>query len=155
MMKMRKRKTLMAVALMMATAAGAADYGYLTFRSSDGALQSMPASGLSMKFQNGQLVATQGTQTLQLDATALSAMFFTASDATGIETVEGSRSSVKTIDQAIVIDAPSHSAVSIYGLGGNAVASVSDTSAGTLRFPVQEGIYIVSVNGTRTKIIVK
>lgn len=152
---MKQRETLLAVALMAATAAGAADYGYLTFRQSDGTLQSLTAMGLQMKFQDGKLVATQGTETLTLDAASLAAMYFSESATTGIKTLKQSGVSVKATDQGIAVSAAEGSRVLVSSVGGVLMADVSASSSGLAEVSLPKGVYVVSVNGAKTKIIVK
>lgn len=152
---MKTRETLLAVALMASTAAGAANYGYLTFRQSDGTLQSLTALGLQMKFQDGNLVATQGTETLTLDAASLAAMFFSESATTGISSLQGTRSSVKATTGGIAVTAAAGSRVLVSSVGGVLMANLTASDAGTTEVQLPKGVYVVSVNGTTTKIIVK
>lgn len=152
---MKTRETLLAVALMASTAAGAANYGYLTFRQSDGTLQSLTALGLQMKFQDGNLVATQGTETLTLDAASLAAMFFSESATTGISSLQGTRSSVKATTGGISVTAAAGSRVLVSSVGGVLMANLTASSTGTTEVQLPKGVYVVSVNGTTTKIIVK
>lgn len=152
---MKTRETLLAVALMASTAAGAANYGYLTFRQSDGTLQSLTALGLQMKFQDGNLVATQGTETLTLDAASLAAMFFSESATTGISSLQGTRSSVKATTGGIAVTAAAGSRVLVSSVGGVLMANLTASSSGTTEVQLPKGVYVVSVNGTTTKIIVK
>lgn len=152
---MKTRETLLAVALMASTAAGAANYGYLTFRQSDGTLQSLTALGLQMKFQDGNLVATQGTETLTLDAASLAAMFFSESATTGISSLQGTRSSVKATTGGISVTAAAGSRVLVSSVGGVLMANLTASSSGTTEVQLPKGVYVVSVNGTTTKIIVK
>lgn len=152
---MKTRETLLAVALMASTAAGAANYGYLTFRQSDGTLQSLTALGLQMKFQDGNLVATQGTETLTLDAASLAAMFFSESATTGISSLQGTRSSVKATTGGISVTAAAGSRVLVSSVGGVLMANLTASSSGTTEVQLPKGVYVVNVNGTTTKIIVK
>lgn len=152
---MKTRETLLAVALMASTAAGAANYGYLTFRQSDGTLQSLTALGLQMKFQDGNLVATQGTETLTLDAASLAAMFFSESATTGISSLQGTRSSVEATTGGIAVTAAAGSRVLVSSVGGVLMANLTASSSGTTEVQLPKGVYVVNVNGTTTKIIVK
>lgn len=67
----------------------AADYKYLTLENSDGSKVSLAASGLTLTFSDGNLVANDGTT---LPLSSLAKMYFT--ETSGITTVTGSTSSV-------------------------------------------------------------
>lgn len=146
---------MLAVALAASLGAAAADFGYMAFRQSDGTVATLPAMGLRMTFADGRLVAVNGSETLQLDAATLAAMYFSDSATTGIEAVGKAGSTVAVDGGDIVVSAAQGAAVSVYGVGGIRVAASQNADGGTLRIPVAKGAYIVNVNGTRTKILVK
>ena len=66
-------------------AAQAYDYPYLTFQISDGTTKTVSVESLVITFNNGQMVATSGTDSQTISLSQLSKMFFSlSSDATAI-----------------------------------------------------------------------
>ena len=49
-----------------AFAAQAQDYGYLTFRTANGTEQGIAAAGLKITFTDGKMLATAGTETINI-----------------------------------------------------------------------------------------
>ena len=56
--------------------ANASGYEYLTIQKSDGTMISLASSGLTITFENGNLIATQNGETTTLELNSLSKMFF-------------------------------------------------------------------------------
>lgn len=131
---MKIRKLLTLAALVLAGTANADEYGYFTVRNADGEATSFTAIGLKMTFADGKLVATQDGTTTTLPLEALDAMFF--SDKPTTTAIE----SVATASDHVVV----------YNLSGIRVA---EGSMNSLNLP--KGIYIVSKNGTTTKMTVR
>ena len=114
-----KRLFLALVITSLVSVASATDYNYLTLENTDGNMVSLPISGLTLTFNNGNLVANDGTV---LPLSSLLKMYFT--ETSGI-------SSIST-----TADSPS----GIYTLSGILVSSLSlDASLPSL----PKGIYIV------------
>ena len=114
-----KRLFLALVITSLVSVASATDYNYLTLENTDGNMVSLPISGLTLTFNNGNLVANDGTI---LPLSSLLKMYFT--ETSGI-------SSIST-----TADCPS----GIYTLSGILVSSLSlDASLPSL----PKGIYIV------------
>ena len=114
-----KRLFLALVITSLVSVASATDYNYLTLENTDGNMVSLPISGLTLTFNNGNLVANDGTV---LPLSSLLKMYFT--ETSGI-------SSIST-----TADSPSD----IYTLSGILVSSLSlDASLPSL----PKGIYIV------------
>lgn len=132
---MKIRKLLTLAALVLAGTANADEYGYFTVRNADGEATSFTAVGLKMVFADGKLVATQDGATTTLPLEALDAMFFSEKPTTptAIE-------SINTASDRVIV----------YNLSGIRVA---EGRMDSLNLP--KGVYIVSKNGTTTKMTVR
>lgn len=108
------------------------DYGYLVFTLTDGSTKSITAEGLSLKFNNGNLTATNGTNTLTLSLTSLKKMEFSYDGTSGIETVERSKGDIDSSSE-------------IYDLQGRRVT----------KDQMRKGIYIVKDKNRTYKVNIK
>lgn len=133
---MKKTMILALAALLTAVTARADDYGYFTVRNADGDATSFTAIGLKLTFADGKLLATQDGTTTELPVEALDAMYFANEAAT------------PTAIQAATATAGGHATV--YTLSG---VRVAEGKLGDLHLP--KGVYIVSKNGTTTKMTVR
>jgi len=76
--------------LSAAVAVQASDYDYLTFLKADGTSQSMTANGLVITFEDGHLVAKNGSEQTTFILADMSRMYFTAeASATVVGDVNG------------------------------------------------------------------
>ena len=82
---------IMCLLMTWVTSLRAADYDYLVFTLTDGSTQSIGVTGLKLSFSNGQLTATNGTDTFVLPLASLSKMQFSNDGAAGIETIDSSQ----------------------------------------------------------------
>lgn len=134
-----KKRFVFLLSAMLATAATKAEtYPYLTFQSADGTMQSVEVESLTMTFSDGKLLVSNGTKSLELAVADLSSMFFSTSDATGIETVSA---------------AEADGNMAVFSLQGTSVGSFS--SVQQLRTSVPAGVYIIKKGGKTQKITVK
>lgn len=82
---MKKSLILTLLAILTTVGMRAADYQYLVFTLSDGTTQAIAATNLNISFADGNLVATNGTETLAtLPLTTLTQMEFSNDGTTGI-----------------------------------------------------------------------
>ena len=127
-----KRLFLALVITSLVSVASATDYNYLTLENTDGNMVSLPISGLILTFNNGNLVANDGTV---LPLSSLLKMYFT--ETSGISFI------------STTADSPS----GIYTLSGILVSSLSlDASLPSL----PKGIYIVKQpSGITQKIYIR
>lgn len=137
-----------------AFAAQAQDYGYLTFRTADGTEQSIAAAGLKITFADGKMLATAGTETLDIALSDLAAMFF-AAERTGIDKVGA--------DNAAALDwrfdegglhaaaADGETAIRLYDASGKVVAS----GRGSLSAKLDKGIYVMKAAGRTIKVLAR
>jgi hypothetical protein len=130
------------MAMMMAgtLAAQADDFAYLTIEKTDGTAQSLTAVGLTISYSNGNLIATNGTESATIALTEVRRMYFSNEQAT------------TGINQAVVNTpkaAKGTLANGIYNLQGHYVASLSQ------RATLKKGVYIIVENGQSKKIQVK
>lgn len=134
-----KKRFVFLLSAMLATAATKAEtYPYLTFQSADGTMQSVEVESLTMTFSDGKLLVSNGTKSLELAVADLSSMFFSTSDATGIETVSA---------------AETDGNVAVFSLQGTSVGSFS--SVQQLRTSAPAGVYIIKKGGKTQKITVR
>lgn len=131
---MKKLFLTLVVAVAMVMTANANGYEYLTIQKSDGTMISLASSGLTITFENGNLIATQNGETTTLELNSLSKMFF-----------------AETTD----IQMPSNALETgdVFDLQGRRVASKVQLK--NLQNQLPKGIYIVK-NGQKTvKVTIK
>ena len=128
----------MIMAFMALTTAYADDFPYLTFEKQDGTTQSVAVSGLTLTIADGNLVAANGTETLTLALSDLTKMFF-ASEATGID--------------QLTAKLPADSAAEVFTPAGVFLGQYESLQA--VRSALQQGVYIIKVNGQTLKVMVK
>ena len=133
-----KRFLLSSASLMLALAAGADTYPYLSFQSTDGSVVSFGVESLSMTFSDSgsKLTVTDGSTSQTLSVADLTKMFFATSSATGI-------SEVTTADGDMLV----------YTTSGTYVGKFAN--ARSLDEAVEPGIYLVKQNGKTRKIAVR
>lgn len=133
-----KRNLLLLVFALSAIVARADDFRFLAFQTQDGALQTMATQGLRITFADGELIATDGTQTLRLPLSDLTKMFFSADAPTGIESL----SVTEQLEDGAV-----------YNLQGICVGSLRKGETQIQGLP--QGIYIVKRGGKAEKISIR
>ena len=91
------KKILLTLLLMAGTfSLGAAQYDYLVFTLTDGSTKAVAASNLTVTFNDGNLIAMSGSETLAtLPLTELTQMEFSNGDPTGIVEVKSEELRVK------------------------------------------------------------
>lgn len=91
-------KKLLVILMTMAAAmtAIADDYPYLTFETSDGNKQSVSTTALTLEISGDKLLVNNGTQSFTL--TDLQKMYFSANDATAIESIDNGQ---RTMDEGV------------------------------------------------------
>lgn len=135
-MKMKK-SLFIASLLCCAAGAKADDYTHLTFQKTDSTTLSVDVASLTMTFDDGQLVATNGTATYRLSVADLARMYFSDGTTTGIAQP----------------DADTGSTVEVYTLSGMKLGNYS--SAETFARRAAKGVYVVKSNGRTFKTTVK
>ena len=131
---MKKLFLTLGVAVATVMTANASGSEYLTIQKSDGTMISLASSGLTITFENGNLIATQNGETTTLELNSLSKMFF-----------------AETTD----IQMPSNALETgdVFDLQGRRVASKVQLK--NLQNQLPKGIYIVK-NGQKTvKVTIK
>ena len=134
-------------------AAQAQGYGYLTFRTSDGAEQSISAAELKITFADGKMLAAGGAETLEIALADLSSMFF-ASEPTGIDAVSADDAALGwRVDEAgLHVSAPgADTLITVYDASGKAVAS----GRGSLSQRLNKGVYVMKAAGRTIKVLVR
>lgn len=131
--------------LFLAAVAGTAtadSYDYLTFRTADGTEQSLTAVGTKITFADGNLVATNGSETFTKSLTDMSAMYF-ATTASGIAATTTNAATAAIVDGQLRVTAPAGTAVSLYAADGRQLS----TSA-----RLERGVYVVRVGNQTFKL---
>lgn len=131
-----KKKVIITMLLGTVLTAAASDYDYLTIESTDGTKTSLTAVGLKISFSDGNLVATNGSESTTIAISALSAMRFTTSNESGTSGI----GQTLTDDNFSINDAEA-----IYDLNGRQI----DPSQ------VKKGVYIIKKDNQTKKIQVR
>lgn len=122
----------------------AQSYNYLTLQQTNGEEKSLAISGLKITFSNGNLVATNGSETATIPLDDMQKMFF-SSEATGIASVDGDIAVSASIEGGkLQVNAPAGSQVQVYGVDGR---QLSPTATFT------KGAYVVRVGGKSFKLL--
>lgn len=130
----------------LAQVASAQTYNYLTLQQLNGDETSLSLDGLKITFENGNLIATNGSKSATI-ALADMQKFYFAENETGIKGVEKAADAVSAaiVGGCLHVTAPEGAAVSIYSLDGRRV--------GTDNLPA--GVYVVNVAGRTLKVLAK
>ena len=148
------KRILLLLMCLPAFAAQAQDYGYLTFRTADGTEQSIAAAGLKITFADGKMLATAGTETLDIALSDLASMFF-ASERTGIDKVGADDAAALhwRVDEGGLhaAAADGDTMIRLYDASGKAVAS----GRGTLSAKLAKGIYVMKAAGQTIKVLAR
>ena len=131
-----KRAFLTLAMIVSVALTNAADYHYLVFKSADGNSTSLSALGLTITFQDGNLVASDGTTQASFPLSELSSMYF--SNTSGIATVSTARND---------------GLVTVYSATGACCGQFS--SLGEARQQLQPGVYVMRMKDQTIKIAVK
>lgn len=96
------KRYLLSIALgLAAQTAGAQQTDYLTLRMADGTECSVPSSGLTLTFGNGQMTVRSAQGTTNYALTALAQMWFAATP-TAISSVSGSNAGIRIVGGQVV-----------------------------------------------------
>lgn len=137
-----------------AFAAQAQDYGYLTFRTANGTEQGIAAAGLKITFADGKMLATAGTETLNIALSDLAAMYF-APERTGIDKVGAGDAAALDwhLDEgSLHVSAPgADTLITVYDASGKAVAS----GRGSLSQRLNKGVYVMKAAGRTIKVLAR
>lgn len=135
-------------------AAQAQDYGYLTFRTANGTEQGIAAAGLKITFADGKMLATAGTETLNIALSDLAAMYF-APERTGIDKVGAGDAAALDwhLDEGSLhaAAADDDTMIRLYDASGKAVAS----GRGALSAKLAKGIYVMKAAGQTIKVLAR
>lgn len=154
---MKKKNLLMALAVCCGLTAQASDYGYLSFRRTDGSQSALAVEGLKIVFHDGNLIATQGGESLTLDLASLSSMSFTSARTSGIADISTAEVQLRTSNRHIQVKATVGDDIAVYSVDGSllATALATDSEWQDMGTMPMAGLYVVSVNGVRTKLLVR
>lgn len=129
-----------------AVSASAQSYNYLTLQQTGGNEQSLAISGLKITFSDGNLVATNGSQTATIPLEKMQKMYF-SSTPTGISTVSDEQTASAVIENGkLVVNAPDSCAVQVYGVDGRQLSPNATFN---------RGVYVVRVGGKTFKLLAR
>uniref|UniRef100_UPI004028D1B9 hypothetical protein n=1 Tax=Prevotella sp. TaxID=59823 RepID=UPI004028D1B9 len=131
-----KRTLISMLTLLAVTAASADNYSYLAFQTADGSTRNIGVESLEMTFSDGKLIASNGTESLEISVADLTRMFF-SSEATAIK------------DISLDADSP----VKVYTVEGVCVGSYDNMVGASAN--MGKGVYIVKGEKTTHKITVR
>ncbi len=134
---MMKKTLLSMVMLMSALTIVADDYPYLTFETQDGSVKSVSTTSLTLTISGNELIVNDGACSFQLSD--LSKMYFSTSDATGIEQLTSNLSQEEE--------------VYAYTADGIFVGRFDNLRAA--QNTLKQGLYIFKSNGKTLKVTVK
>lgn len=96
------KRYLLSIALgLAALTAGAQQTDYLTLRMADGTECSVPSSGLTLTFGNGQMTVRSAQGTTNYALTSLAQMWFAATP-TAISSLSGSNAGIRIVGEQVV-----------------------------------------------------
>lgn len=135
------KRFFLTLSLMIAVAltANAGNLDYLTVQKSDGTMVSFRSSGLTITFSGGNMIVTQSGTPTTLPLSALSKMFFSDNDVSGIKAATQARTSVE--------------AGEVFDLQGRRVATQMRLTDMQGKLP--KGIYVVKNGDATVKVTVK
>ncbi len=135
----------------------ASDYGYLSFRQTDGSQSALAVEGLKIVFHDGNLIAMQGGENLKIDLASLSSMCFTSARTSSIADISTAEVQVRTSNRRIQVKATAGDDIAVYSVDGCLLASglATDSEWQDMGIMPVVGLYVVSVNGVRTKLLVR
>lgn len=131
-----KRTLISMLTLLAVTAASADNYSYLAFQTTDGSTRNIGVESLEMTFSDGKLIASNGTESLEISVADLTRMFF-SSEATAIK------------DISLDADSP----VKVYTVEGVCVGSYDNMANASAN--MGKGVYIVKGEKTTHKITIR
>ncbi len=132
------------LSLALGLTASAQSYSYLTFRQADGSETSLKTSGLKLTFADGNLVATNGSETATFALANMAKMYFSSS-ATAISQASTESVSASIVNGTLQVTAPAGTSVSVYGLDGREMPHQGLAS----------GVYVVKVGQKVLKLMAK
>lgn len=131
-----KRFVLFVALMAMVSARVMADeYPYLTFEQTDGTITTIAATGTTITFNNGNLIASQDGETKTIALTDLNKMYFSATSA---------------VRNMFAEEESDYEIYSIEGCKIGTYKSLSDAQA-----ILSQGIYVVKKSGNTYKTIMK
>lgn len=131
---------------MGAVSASAQSYNFLTLQQTNGDEQSLSISGLKITFSDGNLVATNGTETATIPLESMQKMYF-AAQATGIaQATDNVTVSAKIVGGKLLVSAPAGSQVQVYSVDGRQLSTEATFT---------KGVYVVRIDGKSLKILAR
>ena len=123
----------------------AQNYNFLTLQKSSGSEKSLKADHVKITFEDGNLVATNGSETFSAPLSQMGKMFF-SDTATSIETVETNAEALTAsiVNGQLRTNAPVGSRISVFSLDGRLLNAQA---------PISRGTYLVRINNTTLKVV--
>lgn len=139
-----KSLRLFGLGLGLALGLTASAQSYLTFRQTDGSEKSLSTSGLKLTFADGNLVATNGSETATFALSSMAKMYF-SNNSTAINQASTAEVSAAIVNGTLQVNAPAGTSVSVYGLDGREMPHQGLAS----------GVYVVKVGHKVLKLMAK
>ena len=138
------RKILLLLSLMTAgmTAVHADNYGYFSFQSTDGTVQTFTAQGLEITYSNGFAIVKSGSSTASIALASLSGMSFSTEPGEVVE--PGTETEVQQLSTA------STTTYEVWTVSGLFVGRFSERTA---LQQLTHGVYVVRNNGKTQKMV--
>lgn len=126
----------------------AADNNYMVFQKTSGDAFSLGIDHLKITFADGNMTATDGTNSFSVPLTEMSKMYFSAEPTTGIAqatTAVADEVNATIVNGQLHVTAPAGSRVSVYGIDGREVNANH----------LVQGTYLVRINNTTLKVLAR
>lgn len=149
------KKVILSLLLLGCVAAGSAQsYDYITFRTAEGAEQSMALDGLKITFDGGKMTARNAVETLSYDLATLGSMYF-AAQPTAVAALPVNAAAVQVKDGSLYVTAPAGTQVLLYAIDGRLLAAFTkqNSEVELLGNRLAPGTYIVKAGGYSYKLL--
>lgn len=132
-------------AMAISTTASAQSYSYLTLRKAVGDETSLKVDGLKITFSNGQLVATNGEETVSVPLSEMGSMFFSAQPTAIASTSAAGGFEASIVHGTFHATVPAGVEVKVYSTDGR----LMPTSG------LQPGVYVVKAGSQTLKVMAR
>lgn len=129
----------------LSATASAQSYSYLTLRKTVGDETSLKAEGLKITFSNGQLVATNGEETVSVPLSDMGSMFFSAQPTAIASTSVAKGFEASIVNGKLHASVPAGVEVKVYNIDGRLMPA-----SGLL-----PGVYVVKAGSQTLKVMAR
>ena len=153
---MKRLKTLILAAVIMAGMAQAQTFTYLNLTKSDNSMVSLAADGLKLTFSDGNIVAKNGSTTQAVALADVVKMKF-SDDTNGVSDLTAAAVKATGCVGDISVNAPAGVRVMVYNLLGSKIYDREKAADGEalLGLTLQQGVYVVRIGTITNKVLVR